>query len=150
MKKLATLLILSITFAFIFLFLVGTVQAQITVYTATLSGPAEAPPNASPGTGSATITINATLNTMRVQCTFSGYIDQNNTLDITNAYNVAVNVNTDNTAILDEFTVSGGYYGADPGLPSRVARGSTMYNNSSSPTIRNCIFSKDVGFYGNT
>ncbi|MFN8346896.1 MAG: CHRD domain-containing protein [Spirosomataceae bacterium] len=47
-------------------------QAQITIYTATLSGPAEAPPNASPGTGSVIVTVNTTLNTMRVQCTFSG------------------------------------------------------------------------------
>ncbi|MEP7164077.1 MAG: CHRD domain-containing protein [Ferruginibacter sp.] len=43
-----------------------------TIYTATLSGPAESPSNASPGTGIATITINTLLNTMRVQCTFSG------------------------------------------------------------------------------
>jgi hypothetical protein len=80
----------------------------------------------------------------------SGDIDQNNTLDNNNAYNVVVNVNTDNTAILDGFTVTGGYYGPDPGFPLRKARGSAMYNYSSSPTIRNCIFSKNVGFYGNT
>lgn len=47
-------------------------QAAVNVYTATLSGPAEQPPNASPGTGSATVTIDTVANTMRVQATFSG------------------------------------------------------------------------------
>jgi len=47
-------------------------QAAVNVYTATLSGPAESPPNASPGTGSATVTIDTVANTMRVQATFSG------------------------------------------------------------------------------
>ncbi|MES2795943.1 MAG: CHRD domain-containing protein [Bacteroidota bacterium] len=41
-------------------------------YAAELSGPNEAPPNGSPGTGLATITI--TGNSMRVQCTFSGLV----------------------------------------------------------------------------
>ncbi len=43
-----------------------------TIYTAILNGPAESPSNASPGTGTATITVNTVTNTMRVQCTFSG------------------------------------------------------------------------------
>ncbi len=47
-------------------------RAQVKIYTASLSGPAEAPPNTSPGTGTATVTINTVTNTMRVQCTFSG------------------------------------------------------------------------------
>jgi len=47
-------------------------QAAVIVYTATLSGPNESPPNASPGTGSATVTIDTTANTMRVQANFSG------------------------------------------------------------------------------
>ena len=42
------------------------------VYTAILSGPAESPPNASPGTGTATITLDTTLATMRVEASFSG------------------------------------------------------------------------------
>ena len=49
-------------------------SATITVYTTTLSGPAEAPPNSSPGTGSATVTIDDVLNTMRVQITFSDLV----------------------------------------------------------------------------
>jgi hypothetical protein len=44
------------------------------VYTATLSGPAESPPNASPGTGLAIVTFDATANTLRVQITFSGLL----------------------------------------------------------------------------
>jgi hypothetical protein len=48
--------------------------AAVTVYTATLSGPAEAPPNASPGTGFATLTIDSSLSTMRLQASFVGLI----------------------------------------------------------------------------
>ena len=44
------------------------------VYTAFLDGPSEATPNASPGTGFATVTVNAGLNTMRVQVSFSGLV----------------------------------------------------------------------------
>jgi hypothetical protein len=46
--------------------------ASDSVYTATLSGPNEAPPNNSPATGSATVTIDPDLHTMRVQESFSG------------------------------------------------------------------------------
>src|SRR5688572_22278514 len=42
------------------------------VYRAILTGPAEQPPNASPGTGDATVTI--TGNDMRVQANFSGLL----------------------------------------------------------------------------
>jgi hypothetical protein len=47
-------------------------QAAINIYTATLSGPNESPTNASPGTGSATVTIDTVANTMLVSVTFSG------------------------------------------------------------------------------
>lgn len=46
--------------------------ANQSVYTTTLSGPDEAPPNNSPATGSATVTIDPDLHTMRVQESFSG------------------------------------------------------------------------------
>ena len=42
------------------------------VYFADLSGPNESPSNASPGLGSALVTIDTVLNTMRVQVSFSG------------------------------------------------------------------------------
>ena len=44
------------------------------IYWASLSGPAEVPPNISPGTGQALVTIDAVANTMRVQVTFSGLL----------------------------------------------------------------------------
>ena len=44
------------------------------LYWVSLSGPAEAPPNNSPGTGKALVTIDAVANTMRVQATFSGLV----------------------------------------------------------------------------
>jgi len=49
-------------------------QAAIVQYDATLSGLQEVPPNASPGTGSADVTIDTLLNTMRVQASFSGLL----------------------------------------------------------------------------
>ena len=44
------------------------------IYWVSLSGPAEVPPNNSPGTGKALVTIDAVANTMRVQATFSGLV----------------------------------------------------------------------------
>ena len=44
------------------------------LYWVSLTGPAEVPPNNSPGTGKALVTINAAANTMRVQATFSGLL----------------------------------------------------------------------------
>ena len=49
-------------------------QAAVTIYTATLSSAQEVPPNASPGTGFAVVTIDDVLNTMRVEANFSGLI----------------------------------------------------------------------------
>jgi hypothetical protein len=46
--------------------------AQAITYTATLTGPGEAPPNASPGVGLATVLVDTVANTMQVQVTFSG------------------------------------------------------------------------------
>jgi hypothetical protein len=42
------------------------------VFVANLSGPSESPPNASPGTGFATVTFDGVAHTLRVQVTFSG------------------------------------------------------------------------------
>jgi hypothetical protein len=46
-------------------------QAAPIVFTAALSGPNEEPPNVSPGTGFAIVTIDDLLDTMRVQVTFA-------------------------------------------------------------------------------
>lgn len=47
-------------------------QAAVLVYTATLTGSNASPPNSSPGTGTATVTIDTALNTMSVSVAFSG------------------------------------------------------------------------------
>ena len=47
-------------------------QAAVFVYEATLSGPSEDPPNASPGTGWATVTYDDAAMTMRVEAEFTG------------------------------------------------------------------------------
>ncbi|HEU5117694.1 MAG TPA: CHRD domain-containing protein [Isosphaeraceae bacterium] len=44
------------------------------VYEATLTGPNESPPNASPGIGSATVTFDLTAHSMHVQVAFSGLL----------------------------------------------------------------------------
>jgi hypothetical protein len=44
----------------------------VITYTATLNGPNEAPPNASPGTGFASVIFDTTLNTMEVDVVFTG------------------------------------------------------------------------------
>ena len=49
-------------------------NAAVLHYNCLLSGPAESPPNGSPGTGGAEVTIDNVANTMRVQCTFSGLL----------------------------------------------------------------------------
>ncbi len=51
-----------------------TSQAATLTYDASLSGPAESPPNSSPGIGSATVTINTILDTMHVIVSFSGLV----------------------------------------------------------------------------
>jgi len=66
--------ILSALFASVLLACAGAAHAGIITYTAILNGVSEAPPNASPGTGFASVTINDILNTMRVQVTFSGLL----------------------------------------------------------------------------
>jgi hypothetical protein len=49
-------------------------HAQITIFTAALNGASEVPPNGSPATGSAIVTLNEALNTLFVNETFSGLI----------------------------------------------------------------------------
>ena len=46
----------------------------VILYTADLTGPSEFPPNASPGTGSATVTLDTLAQTLRVEVTFSGLL----------------------------------------------------------------------------
>lgn len=52
----------------------GAANAAVFVYNTSLSGAIEAPPNASPGTGVATITVDTTAHTLRVETNFSGLL----------------------------------------------------------------------------
>ena len=67
MKRIALLLAVTVVFA-----IPSVGNATATAYSATLNGPNEAPPNASPGTGSTTIFYDAAAHTMRVVVTFAG------------------------------------------------------------------------------
>lgn len=54
---------------------IAVAQAQNTIiFTATLDGPSEAPPNNSPGIGEATVTYDPVVHTLRVQASFSGLL----------------------------------------------------------------------------
>ena len=53
---------------------VPAAQAIPITYQATLSGPAESPPNASPGTGSATVIIDTTANSLSVDVSFANLL----------------------------------------------------------------------------
>jgi CHRD domain/PEP-CTERM motif len=68
----ATVLLLSKATAALAVALAVPAQAAIIVFNASLSGPAEAPPNASPGTGFAQVIVDDFANTMRVIAGFSG------------------------------------------------------------------------------
>jgi len=61
-------------FLLFMIFLGASFASKGQIYWVSLSGPAEVPPNTSPGTGTALITIDAVANTMRVQTTYSGLI----------------------------------------------------------------------------
>src|SRR5258706_9481083 len=58
--------------SFVALGLASNANAAPIVFSTTLSGPNESPPNASPGIGTALVTFDIVANTMRVQATFSG------------------------------------------------------------------------------
>lgn len=53
---------------------IPTAQASVIVYTANLDGPSESPPNASPGTGTARVSIDVAAHTMEVLADFSGLV----------------------------------------------------------------------------
>lgn len=67
-------LICAVIFALALFMTAPVSNADPLVFVANLSGPAEAPPNASPGTGFARITIDPIAHTMRVEVSFSGLL----------------------------------------------------------------------------
>ena len=62
-----------------------------------------------------------------------------------NSYHVVVGSNTDNTAVLDGFTITDG--NANGGSLA-LAKGAGMYNYLGSPTVRNTIFSNNSATFG--
>ena len=70
MKRILSLVVL----AFAIATLSGVAKADSLVFTTTLSGANEVPPNASPGTGSAVITVDTATHMMTVNITFSGLL----------------------------------------------------------------------------
>lgn len=69
MKRYASILALALAM------LAGSAaQGAVITYTTVLNGPAEAPPNASPGTGSATLVVDDIAMTMSLDMTFSGLL----------------------------------------------------------------------------
>jgi hypothetical protein len=64
MKKLSLALLMAAS--------LSSAHATILQYAVFLSGPAEAPPNGSPGTGSGTVVYDNVLHTLALQVTFSG------------------------------------------------------------------------------
>ncbi|MFC0134563.1 CHRD domain-containing protein [Massilia eurypsychrophila] len=67
MRKILTPLLATMVLGF-----ASTAHSQVTNHTATMSGPNEAPPNSSPGTGAATLLINENFNEIRLQVDFTG------------------------------------------------------------------------------
>ena len=65
-----------------------------------------------------------------------------------NSHTIVIGSGTDNTAILDGFTISGGNADEDFGFPSLGARGGGMYINEGSPTVSNCLFTENFGAFG--
>ena len=93
------------------------------VYTVALNGPNEAPPNASTGTGTATVTIDAALHTMRVEVTFSGLISNNTNCHIHAATTVPLTGTAGVATTLPTFA----------GFPSGVTGGN--YDNTLNMTL---------------
>ncbi len=70
MAKRPGLAVLCAVFTMAFLLPAVPAAAAPIVFFANLSGPNESPANASPGTGTALVTIDSVLNTMRVEASF--------------------------------------------------------------------------------
>jgi CHRD domain/PEP-CTERM motif len=64
-------------------------RADVFIYEADLSGPAESPPNASPGTGFAEVIYDDSAHTMHVQVSFSGLLGTTTASHIHSATTVA-------------------------------------------------------------
>ncbi|TVR84689.1 MAG: hypothetical protein EA409_00485, partial [Saprospirales bacterium] len=83
------------------------------------------------------------------ETTLSGDINQSNDLS-GNSYTVVTGSGTDETAIIDGFTITGGNADATSGSPPDPNRsGGGIYNNGGSPTIINSTISgNEAGIFG--
>ncbi|MCI0550329.1 MAG: hypothetical protein L0287_05200, partial [Anaerolineae bacterium] len=94
------------------------------------------------GTESARIHRDASVN-ITILSGDIGILGDNND----NSYHVVVGSNTNNSAMLDGFTVTAG--NANSSLfSSDQSKGGGMYNDSGSPTVMNVIFSSNYGTFG--
>ena len=92
----------------------GPASATTISYTATLSGAAQSPPNASPGTGTAVVTIDDVLQEMRVQITFAGLVGPTTVAHI---HCCTAAANTGNAGVATPLPTF-------PGFPAGVSAGS--------------------------
>jgi len=65
-----------------------------------------------------------------------------------NSYHVVTGSGTDATAVLDGFTITGGYANESSPFTSPHEAGGGMYNKSGSPTLTNCTFRGNSANYG--
>lgn len=98
-------------------------QADLLIYTASLSGAAEATPNASPGLGSATVTINTVSHTMLIDVMFDAL------MGLTTAAHIHCCTAAANTGTAGVATAVPNF----PGFPTGVSAGS--YNASFDLTL---------------
>lgn len=63
-----------------------------------------------------------------------------------NSYHVVTGSDTDETAMLDGFTITAG--NSDIEEPSHYSHGGGLYNDSGNPTVMNCLFTKNRGCLG--
>ena len=65
-----------------------------------------------------------------------------------NSYHIVVGSYTDNSAILDGFTIFGGNANRDDLILTDMSRGGGMYNNLGSPTVSNVVFVENNAIFG--
>jgi CHRD domain/Secretion system C-terminal sorting domain len=130
MKKIKLLLsILLISFS---------VNSQIKVYSFSMNGANESPPNASSATGTATVTIDETAKTMRLQCDFSG-LTGNVTVSHIHAATASANTGTAGVATTTP---------TFPGFPVGVTSGT--YDNTQDMTLASSYNPAYVTAHGGT